>query len=179
MVSLACTGGTLCAYASARLSSAYQMVASERHTLKHLLKRARKVYHEAGDRGGWVTFALPRYNRYWNTDSVQAFVRGFGLKPAGLDRGVFGMVGQEGNPVRRPWRFAINCHPAHRRLNGCKCPGGRVHTIAAGRVTKGTDRDPKDLALYTHAGYRGALDALSSSTARGASVMARSDHKLR
>lgn len=159
MVSLPCTRGTTWTYVHETLPGHAQLIDEKRKLFQEHPKRAGRICDVATQNGGWVTLELPRLNQYWMLPCVRDFVQKFKLELAYVYGCALGLADPAGNSIKKPWRFAINSHPIWRPLNGCFCPGTHHHTIAQGRVTKGTGKYPRGVALAIREGYTEALRA--------------------
>ena len=117
VVSLPCTGGRVgtWTFVNEKTPNAEQMIQEEQRKFFKLLRAAEFVCTVATEHGGWVTFELPRYNRYWSTAAVKSFCLRFKLQFAHLDVCAFGLHDRHGNLVKKPWRFASSCVPIHER----------------------------------------------------------------
>ena len=130
-----------------------------------------RLARAAISRGGSASFEWPRHCEGWKTQAVMDMIETLGLKHVDVDGCSVGVKSKKGEPIYKPWRFAVSSVHMQRALDGLRCDGTHAHVPCAGNETSRTAFYPEGLCEAIHNGLD-AHDAIEHSGSAGFSAEA-------
>ena len=118
-----------------------------------------RLARAAISRGGSASFEWPRHCEGWKTQAVMDMIETLGLTQVDVDGCSVGVKSKKGEPILKPWRFAVSSVHLQHALSGLRCDKTHDHVPCAGNETSRTAFYPEELCKAIHKG----LDAHDAS----------------
>ena len=151
--SLPCVGGSPWGNINGLTEKGEERIQQQQKEFSKLFKSLAKLIDQIKEYKISIAFELSRNCKYWRWPIVRAFLVKHGLGSYNFDGCMFGVVGRDGNPMKKSWTIATNmeqlsCLEKHR------CDGMHAHDQSRGVALKLAEGYTFELTDLIHGCFR-------------------------